>query len=333
MESRTRTERDGSVRIRLATAYAVGDVNCFVLPGDPLTVVDAGESAAAALADLEAGFEQLGLRIEDVEQVLLTHHHADHVGLAHQIHERSGCVVAGQRLLLDYLTDARAQRSEETEYHVGVLERNGAPPDVIESHRALQVKLFGGVESVLVTAPFDDGAVLEAGGRRLRAVVRPGHSATDTLYVDDAGGVAFVGDHLLSDKSSDPLVWRPPGPEPDPGQRDSVLSLYREALAQTARLDVDLMHAGHGDPVEDHAPLVASRLALHDQHCERALRALAGPPRSAYAIAEEIWGEKVRQIPYDLISMILGSLDLLRTAGSARVELGPDGAFLYAAAD
>jgi glyoxylase-like metal-dependent hydrolase (beta-lactamase superfamily II) len=328
---RATIERDGTIRIRLGTTYAVGDVNCFVLPGSPLTLLDAGHKAPSALEHLEAGLQEVGLRVADIEQVLLTHHHADHVGLAHAVRERSGCVVSGQRMLLDYLTDVRAQRGSETEYHLGVMQRNGAPPDLIESHRALQQRLYDGVDSVEVSAPFDDGAVIEAGGRLLTALIRPGHSATDTVFLDAARGVAFVGDHLLRDKSSDPLVWRPPLLDPDPGARTSVLAIYRDAMAATARLDVDLMHAGHGEPIEGHAELVGIRLREHEKHSARALRELSDRPQTAFAIARTIWGGKVEEKSYDLISMVLGSLDLLAAEGRAASALGDGDTILYTA--
>ena len=41
--------------------------------------------------------------------------------------------------------------------------------------------------------------VIRAGGRDLRVVARPGHSTTDTLFVDGAARLAFVGDHLLAE--------------------------------------------------------------------------------------------------------------------------------------
>ena len=44
-----------------------------------------------------------------------------------------------------------------------------------------------------------DGDKVVAGGRTLRVVHRPGHSTTDTLFVDEDSGDAFVGDHLLAE--------------------------------------------------------------------------------------------------------------------------------------
>ncbi len=65
------------VDIPLPLAH-IGSVNAWLLRGDPLTLLDTGPRDDAALAALEAGLRREGLRIEDIELVLATHHHLDH---------------------------------------------------------------------------------------------------------------------------------------------------------------------------------------------------------------------------------------------------------------
>ncbi len=328
------THGNGGVhRISLATTYAVGEVNVFLLAdASPVTLIDTGQRTDTALDELEAKLGLLDLGIEDIEQVLLSHHHADHVGLARAVRQRSGCVVAGQRDLLGYLSDVRAQRAAETEYHVGVMALNGAPQVAMASHRQLQVKLYGGIESVEVDVPLDHGQVIEAGGRRLRTVVRPGHSATDTVFLDETNGVAFVGDHLLRDKTSNPLVWLPVGPDPDPAARVSTMLIYEDAMRETARMNVETMYSGHGEPIVAPAELVERRLGENRRHSERALAELRRDPVAGFEVARRIWGDAVDDIPFDLLSMALGSLDLLCAAGDARRHVDDDGSATYSLA-
>src|SRR3982750_2474166 len=81
----------------------VGSVNVWLLRGDPLTLVDTGPREDAALAALEAGLRREGLRVEDIELLLATHHHLDHVGLAATIQRRSGATVAVLDRMADYV--------------------------------------------------------------------------------------------------------------------------------------------------------------------------------------------------------------------------------------
>ena len=59
----------------------IKSVNIWLLRGDPLTLIDTGPRTDEALMALEAGLGREGLRIEDIELVIPTHHHLDHSGL------------------------------------------------------------------------------------------------------------------------------------------------------------------------------------------------------------------------------------------------------------
>jgi hypothetical protein len=105
--------------------------------------------------------------------------------------------------------------------------------------------------------------------------------------------------------------------------------MYRDAMVATASLDVETMHAGHGEPIEGHAELVRIRLSEHERHAARALRELSDRPRTAFEIAQAIWGRDVELKPYDLISMVLGSLDLLTADGRAQSAVREGSLTLY----
>src|SRR3954454_13730848 len=94
----------------LPLAY-VGTVNAWLLRGDPITLIDTGPREERALAALEAGLGPQGLRVEDVELVLATHHHLDHAGLAATIQRRAGATVA----VLDRTADYLAHYADEVE--------------------------------------------------------------------------------------------------------------------------------------------------------------------------------------------------------------------------
>ena len=57
----------------------VGSVNVWLLGGDPLTLIDTGPRNDEALAFLERSLRERGVRLEDIDLVIGTHHHLDHV--------------------------------------------------------------------------------------------------------------------------------------------------------------------------------------------------------------------------------------------------------------
>ena len=117
--------------ITLPVPFSVRAVNCYLLEGDPLTLVDPGADWPETVVELDASLAARGLRVEDVEQVVLTHQHYDHVGLAHTVRERSGATVVAHELLRGFLADLPGQMELEDTYQAEVMRLHGVPEAAI----------------------------------------------------------------------------------------------------------------------------------------------------------------------------------------------------------
>jgi glyoxylase-like metal-dependent hydrolase (beta-lactamase superfamily II) len=304
--------------IVLPTPFPVGPVNCWLLRGDPLTLVDAGPNTPEALAALEGGLAELRVRIEDIELLILTHQHSDHVGLAATIRGRAGCHVAGHASLADYVSDVQAAMIAEEEWEENLLRLHGASSERCEAFLtvARDRRRYGGAGATL-DLQLSDGDTIEAGGRRLRVALRPGHSPTDTLLVDDATGTALAGDHLIAHISSNPLVHRPPTGPADPAARDSSLVAYLDSLARTSEEDLTVLHTGHGASITDYRPLIAERVRLHARRADQVHAALAAEPLSATEVSIRLWPDVPVNQTFLTLCEVLGALDLLELDGRA----------------
>jgi glyoxylase-like metal-dependent hydrolase (beta-lactamase superfamily II) len=157
---------------------------------------------------------------------------------------------------------------------------------------------------------------------------RPGHSPTDTIFHDRERRVLLSADHLLGHISSNPLITRPPG---GATERPQALVTYLRSLEQTREMDVDLVLPGHGDPITDHRSLIDERFALHRRRAEKIHRLISDGPRTAYEIAQEMWGNIAVTQAYLTLSEVLGHVDLLLNDGRA-LGLERDGVSVFAAA-
>ena len=72
---------------------------------------------------------------------------------------------------------------------------------------------------------------------------------------------------------------------------------------------------GHGDPVTDHVKLIDERFALHDRRARKIDGLIAERPRSAYEIAQALWGNVAVTQAYLTLSEVLGHVDLLLDEG------------------
>ena len=314
----------------LPVPYAVRVVNSYVLLGEPLTLVDPGADWAETRAELEAALGSHGLRLEDVERIVITHQHHDHAGLAYWIKERSGAEVVAHAGIVDHLAGLTWDSMEaEDQFQAGVMRLNGVAEDrigelyeVSKAHR-----VYGG--SVEVDVPVRDGDLVRAGAHELVVHERPGHSPSDLVLVERNGSFALGGDHLIATISSNPVVHRPLDRPADPRDRPEALVAYLESLRRTAALDIDTVLPGHGPPVLDHGRLIGERMTFHERRKERMLESLGDQPLTAHELALEIWGEVARKEPFLTLSEALGHLDLLERDDRVTVAEDDGGVHRY----
>jgi glyoxylase-like metal-dependent hydrolase (beta-lactamase superfamily II) len=305
----------------------VRSVNAWLIRGDPLTLVDTGPANPKALAALEDGLREHGVRVEDLELVLATHHHLDHVGLAATIKRRSGAQVAVLDRLADYGADYGARTKAERAFSRALMVTHGVPDQVIAENEGFWAHIFANSEAFEADVRLREGDVIRAGDRDLEVVERPGHSTTDTLFVDEEDGLAFVGDHVLARISSNTEIYPGPG---DDQERPRVRGSYLESLRQTAAMPLNELFTGHGPTVRRHADLIRARLDEHDRRSQRIAAVLDKGASTAYGIASQLWAERlVREQPLLVLWEVLGHLDLMLSAGTLAERRTDDNRSLF----
>jgi glyoxylase-like metal-dependent hydrolase (beta-lactamase superfamily II) len=306
----------------------IGSINSWLMTGEPVTLVDTGPRTDQALEALERGLRVCGMRLEDVELVLATHHHHDHVGLAATIKRRSGARIAA----LDGVAEYGAQYLERVQsdrlFARGLMSDHGVSPALFGPTEELWDYIAATAEPFETDLRLRDGDRIRAGGRDLDVVARPGHSATDTLLVDRAHRLAFVGDHLLAKISPNTEIYRAGG-----GGRSRSRIGYLAGLKRTARAPLDRALPGHGPIIRGLGAVVDRELAQHRRRCRRILGILERGPADAFAIGRELWHERVVIAqPLLVVWEVLGHLDLLLSAGVAVERQDGDGRWRYSLA-
>jgi glyoxylase-like metal-dependent hydrolase (beta-lactamase superfamily II) len=313
---------DDPIRIPVPLPH-VGSVNAWLLRGEPLALVDTGPRDDEALLALEAGLARAGVRIEDIELVLVTHHHVDHTGLAATIASRSHARVAAYERAAVYGRRYDERAEADRRFSLALMRHHGVPEAVIAENEGFWDFIRRTSEAYHADVVLRDGATIQAGGRDLRIVARPGHSTTDALLVDEHEGIAFVGDHLLAGISSNTEIY--PAVEPD-GTRPRARVEYLQNLRETAAMPLTRLLTGHGHDVTAHAELVRRRLVEHDRRCGRIVDALRGGRAGAFEIASHLWPSRiVAEQPLLVVWEVLGHLDLLLDAGRVEEQVTDDG--------
>jgi glyoxylase-like metal-dependent hydrolase (beta-lactamase superfamily II) len=319
----TATESDGFAaaaaagvhRLSIPTPFAVGRVNCYLVDDEPLTLVDAGPNSGTSFDELTQGLAALGKSVEEIELVVITHQHIDHLGLVGLVASRSGADVATIDHAVPMVENFSEEMQADDEFAAATMLRHGITEDVVRALQSVSRAFRAWGAPAKVTRVLHEGDELAFRDRTWKVHWRPGHSPTDTVFEDAERRTLIAADHLLGHISSNPLLTRPLD---GTTERPQALVTYLDSLTKTRAMDLDLVLPGHGDPVTNHRELIDTRFAMHRRRADKLHRLIAERPRSAHALAQALWGNIAVTQAYLTLSEILGHTDLLLNEGRVR---------------
>ena len=136
-------------------------------------------------------------------------------GLAATIARRSGATVAALDRVADYGERYDGARpTADRRFSHALMRHHGVPDAVIDDNEAFWDFIRAVSEAFAHRRPAARRrSDPTPAGATCAWCARPGHSTTDTLFVDDRERLAFVGDHLLAGVSSNTEIY--PAAEPD----------------------------------------------------------------------------------------------------------------------
>lgn len=271
----------GLYRMEIAIRNAPGKVNLFVERGPHgVLVIDAASDYPEARVALAAGFRQIGLALTDVTDIVISHLHIDHYGMAGWLAELSGAPVwiheAGGFELWRHWNP-----KEAGERMAAFAVTHGASAEVAARITALDDWRY------LLTLPGEfrqlvHGQTRTWANRTWEIIFTPGHAAGHICLWSEADKLLVGGDQLLaagyaavrwfSDELADPL------------------GAYLRGVRALARLSPAALLPGHGPVVADAAALARATEKHHQRYAAGLLR-LLDKPHSAMELVTAVHGE------------------------------------------
>jgi glyoxylase-like metal-dependent hydrolase (beta-lactamase superfamily II) len=306
-----RADTEISHRIVVPTPYKVGPANVYVLQHGPVTLFDCGPNTPDAANALKLGLAALGLAVEQVARVVVSHAHPDHYGLAPALQQASGArVFVGEH-------DLPKINERDTVFATGkLLMEAGMPLDVLLDMDQ-QSRRMGDLRPTIEDAvPLAPGDRFEFDDFELEVLHLPGHTSGHICLLERERGILFAGDTLLAHITPNPLLE--PTPE-DPNVRRRSLIEYMTSLDVLEGLDLTMVWPGHGAPILEPAETIR-RIKRH--HVERkeeiaTLLARQDDGRSPFELARAMFRDLEGFDNFLAVSEVVAHLDLLEAEGRA----------------
>ena len=163
-------------------------MNVYLIEDEPLTLVDAGPNSGTSFDELQRGLAGLGHALEDIELIVLTHQHIDHLGLVSLVAAHSGAEVAAIEAAVPFVENFSVEAQAEDDFARDVMLRHGISEDVTAALQSVSRAFRAWGARVDVTRVLRDGDRIDLRDRSLEVAFRPGHSPSDTVFLDRERG-------------------------------------------------------------------------------------------------------------------------------------------------
>jgi len=177
----------------------------YLIKGDSKNVlIDTG--VAATFPILERRLAELGLHVTDVNLIILTHEHVDHIGATAFFHRTA--VVAAHRLA--------ANKLELQDEFVTLLKRDQAS------------------KPFWVDVWLEDGCTIDLGNYELQVIHTPGHTSGCICLYEPRAGLLFTGDTVFAGGTLSEIAV------------GGNVSDYVNSVRRLSNLKVKQIYPGHG---------------------------------------------------------------------------------------
>jgi glyoxylase-like metal-dependent hydrolase (beta-lactamase superfamily II) len=237
----------------------VGTVNAYLIYTPPFTLIDPGPDIPQTRRVLNENILNLGLSLDQINRVVITHAHTDHCGLAQWVHELSGAKI----YLHPYEWQKVTGNYDFFQERLPFLLEMGIPDDVL-------LKLVNNKDILPPPYITKDSLVEVIEGEDLffetgmfKILHFPGHAPGHLCLYDPEEKSLLSGDFLLPHITPNPLL------EPDPEnktRRAPSLRQYTVGLTRLEKMNLKKAWPGHGEVIENVPELLRS---FQEHHLNR----------------------------------------------------------------
>jgi glyoxylase-like metal-dependent hydrolase (beta-lactamase superfamily II) len=273
--------------LKAVNTYAISD-------GDGLVMIDGGWALAESQALLERTLDEIGHRLADIREFLVTHVHRDHYTQAVAVRRITGAQIGlgeAEKAEIDAIHEMTPHPNVENLYRAGATELSEM---IGRWEREVELSDWEYPDRWL-----DDGIDVPLDTRTLRVIATPGHTIGHVVFHDSEAGALFAGDHVL------PHITPSIGVQivqPESPLRDYLASLRLVLALPDARL-----LPAHGPVTDSTHARVEELLTHHEERLTAIAETVTNGASTGFEVAQQLgWTRRLRRLDeLDLFNQVL----------------------------
>ncbi|NHN30142.1 MBL fold metallo-hydrolase [Paenibacillus agricola] len=278
---------DAIQQIKVPLPFPLRWVNSYLIRGNSgYTLIDPGLHTAASEQCWEQVLGGLSISYQDIEQIVLTHHHPDHYGLAGWFQERSQAPVHISAVGYEQIRLLWGEGQPMTASLLALFRSCGLPAEMLapmEQHMDEFVAMVSPQPEVTI---LPIGESMRLGNHEYATLHTPGHAAGHVCFYRAETKEMFCGDHVIPQIS--PNIGYLPG-----GIDENPLGSFLQSLIDMGRYEVERAYPGHREPFAAFGLRAQELLKHHEARLEVMRQMLVKQPQTAYRVCRDTFGERL----------------------------------------
>jgi len=261
------------------SGFDPGSVNSYIFKtADGLTAIDTGWDLPESYASLESQLKEIGGNFTDINQVILTHFHIDHLGFIPRLQKVRTVKVYMHEKDLELLKIRYTDVDNFLPMTDYFLQTHGFPAAELTPPE-FQLPLPQGISAISPDVLLHGGEDLQVGTYHLKVIHTPGHTPGHVTFYEPQRKFLVSGDMLLPNIVTNAAFHVQ--------HIEYPMELYLNSLRTLKQLDIDMVLPGH-----DHT-FTNARQRIDELFRDHAIKSTVilksfqpGHPQNAYQISQ-----------------------------------------------
>ncbi len=316
------------IRIILPEILNMQSVNSWLIKEPIPTLIDCGELTEDSWTAMNKQLGEHGLLVSDIQKIIITHAHVDHMGMANRIVEHSDAKVWMSEYCYEWGANVHAMWNKRNELIRDTFSTLVTKDSILSNFFTHGKSFFSSMLDMWEPIPventirFESKEGIDIGGQHWEAIYTPGHSATQTVFFQNESRQMFSADMLLK-LTPTPVIELDPY---DSTKRQVGLPKLIDSLNAMKKLDIAVAYPGHYETIENVDQLIETQLRRIEMRLEETRSLIKDGKHRYNDLIATMYEDR---ISFPAIVMLIGYLDVLEERGLIKKSMSEEGIYLF----